>query len=172
LLSFPRNLDPEKATRNGRRRISAAESWPVGSHTELARQLLALERGVETHGLWAAEVVCQKLSQRLSRLVSQAGAQAMLSRALHLARAEFPFLAAVRARREGCLDGLAEAVLGVGARAADTAMLTVLTNLIDLLVGFIGEELTTLLAAESWTRLALPFVIQSETRDDGQEAAS
>ena len=40
----------------------------------------------------AGEQVCQKLSLRLSRRVSTDGAQAILSRTLHLARAESPFL--------------------------------------------------------------------------------
>ena len=56
-------------------------------------------------------------------------------------------------------------------RAADAALLTVLTSLIDLLVGFIGEELTLRLVAEIWPDLALPEPIQPGTFD-GQEAAS
>ncbi len=72
----------------------------------------------------------------------------MLSRAPHLAGPEFPFLEEVRAGREGCFDGLEETLRGVEAGAADKALLKVLTNVIDLLVGFIGEELTLRLVGE------------------------
>ena len=72
------------------------------------------------------KLVCQKLSDRLARLVSPAGSQAMLSRALHLARPEFPFLEEVRVGPDGCFDGLEEALRGVEAGAADQALLTVL----------------------------------------------
>jgi hypothetical protein len=54
------------------------------------------ELGVETQtrGLsTAAELVRQKLAYGLSRLGSPAASQTMLSRAVHLACPEFPFLA-------------------------------------------------------------------------------
>ena len=95
----------------------------------------------------------------------------MLSRALHLARPEFPFLEGVRAGHEGCFDGLEETLRGVDAGVADKALLTVLTSLIDLLVRFIGEELTLRLVGEVWPDLALREPIQPGTFD-GQEAAS
>lgn len=95
----------------------------------------------------------------------------MLSRALHLARPEFPFLEGVHAGRDGCFDGLEETLRSVDAGAADDALLTVLTSLLDLLAGFIGEELTLGLVAEVWPDLALREAIQPSTFD-GQEAAS
>jgi hypothetical protein len=95
----------------------------------------------------------------------------MLSRALHLARHEFSFLEGTRAGLRGSFDGLEESLRGVDAGAADDALLTVLSSFIDLLVGFIGEELTLGLAAEVWPDLALREAIQPGTFD-GQEAAS
>jgi hypothetical protein len=50
-------------------------------------------------------------------------------------------------------------------------MFAVLMHLTNLLVGFIGEELTLRLTCEVWTGLLLPAPVQSGTLD-GQEAAS
>jgi hypothetical protein len=131
------------------------------------------ELGVETEtrGLSATgDIVCQKLCERLARLISPAGSRAMLSRALHLARPEFLFLERVRVGREG-FEGLEQALRDVEASAADHALLTVSTSLIDLLVGVIGEELTLALVAEVLPDLPLREPLQPDTFD-GQVAAS
>jgi hypothetical protein len=133
---------------------------PAPTHAELARWLLAKETIGESDasGLSdAVEQVCQKLSDRLSRLVSAAGSQALVSRALHLARAEFPVLDGVRARAApvGCFEGLSESVRDVGAAEAGKGLLAVLGTLLDLLVGFIGEDLTLRLVREVWPGLPL-----------------
>jgi hypothetical protein len=88
----------------------------------------------------AADGACQKLYRRLAKLVTVVGYQALLSRALHLARGEFPFLDGVRAGApEGdCLDGL---------RAALTS---VLANVIELLTIFIGDDLALRLVRDIW----------------------
>ena len=95
----------------------------------------------------------------------------MLSRAVHLARPEFPFLEAVRAGRDGCLDGLDEALRGVEVSGADQALLKVLTSLLDLLGSFIGEELTLVLVAEVWPDSSPGELVQPDT-SDGPEATS
>jgi len=120
----------------------------------------------------AAERVCQKLSTRLSRLVSPAGSQAILSRALHLARADFSFLEQVRAgiTPETCFEELAEHINDVEDGEARQGLLAVLGILLDLLVAFIGEDLTVRLVREVWPDLPL-----REPADQGiqmaQEAA-
>ena len=61
----------------------------------MANWLVAKELGgeVDTPSLSAAaERMCQNLPRRLSRLVSPAGSQAILSRAPQRAGADFPFL--------------------------------------------------------------------------------
>jgi hypothetical protein len=109
----------------------------------------------------AAERVCNKLFRRLSSLVSPAASQALLSRALHLARAEFPFLDGVRADTspETCFEGLGERAHQVEADEAGKGLLAVLRILLDLLldllVGFIGEDLTLHLVREVWPDLPL-----------------
>lgn len=115
--------------------------------SDLAVWLLAQEIGTEVDPpglLAAAERVCQKLAPRLSRLGSPVGAQALLSRALYVARAEFPFLEAARAGKapEACLAGLAERMHDIDAVEARKGLEAVLGILVDLLVGFIGEDLT------------------------------
>ncbi len=62
-------------------------------HHAVARQLLSAELGVSNggHELPAtAERVLEKLSQRLARLVTPVGAEALLARAVHLSRAKTP----------------------------------------------------------------------------------
>jgi len=134
--------------------IAAARSR-TSSQLDLANWLLAKESTseVDAPGLSAAaKRVCQKLLLRLSRLVSPAGSQAILSRALHLARGEFRFLEGVRAGKgaEAYLEGLGEQLQGVNLGEARAGLLTVIGLLLDLLVGFIGEELTLRLVRDVW----------------------
>lgn len=100
----------------------------------------------------AAERVCQKLCQVLSRLVSPAGSQAIVARALHLGRADFEFLDGVGAGRgpEACLVGLSDHMRDVEAAEARAGLLTLLGLLLDLLVGFMGGDLTLRLVREVW----------------------
>jgi hypothetical protein len=146
------------------------------THADLASWLLATEIGVEADpsNLSAAtERVCQKLSRPLSRSISPAGFQAILSRALHLARAEFPFLEGVRAGRgpDACFEGLTEHVRDVEAGEASKGLRAVLGTLLDLLVRFIGEEITFRLVQEVWPDL--PSREPSRPgNSDGRAAAS
>lgn len=145
------------------------------AHSDLAGRLLATEIGREPDapGLPAtADRVCQKLSRRLSTLVKPAGSQAILSRALHLARREFSFLEGVHAGTvpEACFEGLGECIREVDAGEAGKGLLAVLGIFLDLLVGFIGEDLTLRLLLEVWPTLPLREPSQPGT-SDGQEAA-
>ena len=185
-LSFAPNPEPARPTANGTIRAargadhdaghSAGLSRPNVAHAEVASWLLAKEIGAEADACdqsAAAERVCQKLSQRLARLVSPAGSQAILSRALHLARAEFVFLAGVRAGTPPAayLVGLSERMTNVEAGEARRGLLAVLGLMLDLLVGFIGEDLTFRLVREVWPDLPLLAPGRSGNLD-GQEAAS
>jgi hypothetical protein len=146
------------------------------THADLASWLLAKETdaAADTPGLAAAaERVCQKLSRRLSRLVSPAGSHAIVSRALHLARVEFPFLEGVRAAgaAEACFEGLDARLHDIEAGAACKGLLAVMGLLLDLLVGFIGEDLTLRLVREAWPDL--PLLAPSQPwNSDGQEVVS
>jgi hypothetical protein len=116
--------------------------------------LLAQELGPEADAAEvaaAAERVCQKLSSRLSTLVSPIGVQAVLARALHLGRADFPFLEGVRAGQPPgvCLVGLVVCVHDVGPAGARAGLDAVLGIVIRLLVGLIGHDLTMLQLREA-----------------------
>jgi hypothetical protein len=125
------------------------------AHQELAGWLLAREIGARD-GLGAeveaAEMVCRKLSRRLAKLVTPAGSQALLARALRLARADFPFLEGVRlgSSPETCLEGLREAAGGVEPAQAREGAVGVLASLWGLLATFIGDELTLRLVRDVW----------------------
>ena len=100
----------------------------------------------------AAELACQKLCRRLARLVTVAGYQALLARALHLARGEFPFLEGVQAGaiEDPCLDGLRARLEGVDPATIRDALTAVLAGVIGLLVTFIGEDLALRLVRDVW----------------------
>jgi hypothetical protein len=105
-------------------------------------------------------------------LVSPAGAQAILSRALSLARAEFAFLEGVRAGAapEACFEGLRERMDDVQLVEANNALFAVLSALLDLLVTFIGEDLTLRLVREVWPDLPLREASRPGNSDGGEAA--
>jgi hypothetical protein len=150
-------------------------SRATGSHTDLARWLLEQETIAEPNPVGlvvAAEHVCQKLSPGVSRLVSPAGFQAILSRALHIARAEFPLLKGVRAgiAPATCLEGMGEHVHNIDMGEAVKELLAVLGTLLDLLVRFIGEDLTLRLVREVWPELPSGELVRPENFN-GREAS-
>jgi hypothetical protein len=122
---------------------------------ELAGWLLTQEMGnaADAQALTAAaERVCKKLCQRLTRVVTAAGCQMLLARAVVLARTEFPFLNGVRASTttEACLNGLQASVMDVELSTAREALTAVLASLVGLLATFIGEDLSMRLLHETW----------------------
>ncbi|MDQ6672620.1 MAG: hypothetical protein M3069_18085 [Chloroflexota bacterium] len=146
------------------------------AHADLAQWLLAHEIVGATDApalADATERVFEKLSDRLSRLVSAAGSRALVSRSLYLARAEFPFLEGVRAgtTAERCFEGLTERIQDVETSEAGKGLLAVLVALLHLLIGFIGEDLTVRLVREVWPDIPL-FVTSRPGNADGQEAIS
>jgi hypothetical protein len=100
----------------------------------------------------AAERVWLTLGLHLSRLVGVAGCHALLERALHLAKAEFPGLGGVRAAAEpaGRLEGLRESLDGVGPARAGGALAAPPAHFIGLLATFIGEDLALRLVDGIW----------------------
>lgn len=94
--------------------------------------------------------VCGKLRQHLSVLAGVAGFRSLLSRALTLAKAEVPWLDALRIREDGSLDwpGADESQRDREKMAEGEVALV--AQLLGLLVSFIGEALTLLLVREVW----------------------
>jgi hypothetical protein len=121
----------------------------------LAGWLIAREAGLAGGSFGSAlveERVLEKLGTGLARLASPGGTQALLSRALHVARPQFPVLEGVRARVApdvgftglgGAVPKLDRAELGKGLQA-------VLGVLLDLIVGLVGEDLTMRLVSAVW----------------------
>jgi hypothetical protein len=114
------------------------------------------EGQVDPAGLFAAtERVCQKLVPRLSQLLSAVGTQALLARALYVARSEFPFLADVQAGGvgEACLVKLSGQAGDIDPAEAREGLQAVVGILLSLLVAFIGEDLTLTCVREVWPDL-------------------
>jgi len=107
--------------------------------------------------LTAAERTCQMLCIRLAKLVTAAGCQSLLARAIHLAAADAPFLRDVRAGMVpgACLEGVQEsthAAMADGATADQTraGLEAIITHLVNLLALFIGPDLTGRLVHDVW----------------------
>jgi hypothetical protein len=146
------------------------------AHRDLARWLLEREISVDAGApgvAVAAERIWQKLSRPLSRLASEGGGQAILSRALHIARKEFPFLEGVSAgtQRESYFEGLGEPIHDIQADEAGKGLLVVLSIVLDLLAGLIGEDLVMRVVREGWPNLPVTEPSRSG-HFDAQEAAS
>ena len=122
---------------------------------DLARRLLAHEAGNGGQDVEAladaAERAGDKLRLHLSKIIGQAGFQALLARALTLATAEFPWLAAGgAAERDGSLKNLRAAAEGRELAQAGAGFVAVLGHILGLLVVFIGGDLTGRLVRQVW----------------------
>lgn len=122
----------------------------------LARWLLALEAssdGDREAAKSAAFRVCEKLREPLSTLTGVAGFRSLLARALALASDEIRWLKAVHVNADGSLVGPDGAQLSDAEAAEGEAVLV--TQLIDLLVTFVGEALTVQLLQQAWPETPL-----------------
>ena len=120
---------------------------------DLALRLLAYEDAAGKASEpteFAAFRVCAKLRQPLTTLAGAAGFRSLLSRALTLARAEAPSLSAVQVAADGSLQGLDELRPQVDADQTREAGIILITQLIGLLLTFIGEGLTLRLVQDVW----------------------
>jgi hypothetical protein len=117
--------------------------------------------------LAAGERTFQKLCARLARWVTGQGCQSLLAHALHLAAAEAPFLANVRAGipPATCLEGLRESRMGTSPADTETGLVVALAHMLGLLSRFIGAGLTRRLIEDVWPNAPL-----SGTDSDQQEA--
>jgi hypothetical protein len=122
----------------------------------LAQRILAraLEGNQRPEGLPAAtNRALSQLYQRLEPLVGPAGYEALLRRALYLARAESPFLQSVTVATsldDVRLEGLQASVRGQDSAVIHQGLVAVLANFIWLLVTFFGEELALHIVRQAW----------------------
>lgn len=100
----------------------------------------------------AMESVCRQLHGRLDPLIGAGGFRALLTRALHLSKKEFPWLDHVKVEEQhACsMKGLREAVKGLDGSVISESFALVLANVIWLLVTFIGEDIVLGLVYEVW----------------------
>jgi hypothetical protein len=115
----------------------------------LARRLIALEAArdeLAVAGGSEAVRVCEKLRVPLTKLAGITGFCSLLSRALALAKAEVPSLDPVRVGTDGALEGFD----GIGRTADAGAGVAIVSQLLGLLVTFIGEPLTLRLVRDAW----------------------
>ena len=118
-------------------------NMPTPAIHNLAGRLIALEAAHGPAG--AASRACDRLRLPLAKLAGAAGFRSLMARALALATAEVPWLAGVRVRADGALEGFDPAEGHHGEAGA-----AVLGHLLGLLVTFIGEPLTMRLIADAW----------------------
>jgi hypothetical protein len=98
----------------------------------------------------AAFRVYEKLRHRLCALAGVAGFHSLASRALTLAKAEFPCLSAMQIAEDGSLEVLSEAESQGDKRQAGESGVILLAQLLGLLHAFIGEALTLRLLQDAW----------------------
>jgi hypothetical protein len=104
----------------------------------------------------AACVVCDKLRPHLATLMGTSGFRVLLSRAMALSNAEASWLRAVRIKTDGSLEGFDEPAAQVDPEEFAEGIVVLVTQLLGLLVAFIGENLTVHLVREVWPKMPLP----------------
>lgn len=127
------------------------EMMPPPETLDLSRRILTSETvdGKPSEPTGSATFrVCEKLRQSLCALAGVAGYQALLSRALTLAKAEAPGLSAVQVTADGYLQGLSELAPQTDKDLARGGEVILLAQLLELFLSFIGEALTLRLVQE------------------------
>jgi len=126
-------------------------------HSDLARRLLECEAapGEQPPGLPAADRACARLREDLAKLVGPAGFDALLRRALYLARTEHPLLEGIHASGDTCFKGLAGRASGQDPIAVNAALVAVFGRFLWLLSTFIGEDLAQRQVRRIWPELLL-----------------
>ncbi len=123
---------------------------------DLARLLLELEvdatdRREQNAGQAHAMLrVLEKLRAHLTRLVGITGFQALLARALVLAKPEARWLKSVRVPDDATLEGFSEGALQQSAETVAEGSRALLAQLLGLLVTFVGQAITLHLVQDVW----------------------
>ncbi len=123
---------------------------------QFARRLLVCEVGPSQPADpkdSAAFRVCGKLRGPLGKLMGVAGFRSLLSRALVLAIAKTPWLAALQIKTDGSLEGFHEATVKLDSPGTAEGEIVLVAQLLGLLVTFIGAALTVRLLHDIWPEL-------------------
>ena len=133
---------------------------------QLARRLLTYEAAVGQNSKSTeseAFRVCEKLRRPLCSLAGIAGFRSLLSRALALAKAQAPSLISVQIAADGSLKGLDEHGQEEDKEMSKEGGAILITQLLGLLLLFIGEGVTLRLVQDVWPEFAF------DDRDSGKE---
>ena len=103
----------------------------------------------------AAFRVCEKLRHSLSELVGTVGFRLLLTRAITLNRAEFPWLDKLGMKPDGTFASSAEVETGLTKQDASEGGTALVDQLLGLLTIFIVAALTQRLLSDSWPKSAL-----------------
>lgn len=109
-----------------------------------------------------------KLRPHLSMLMGPGGYQALLARALVLATAEVPGLKSVQVDADGELQAVGGVLAASEAAAASEGEVVLVTQLLGLLVVFIGPALTLRLIMQMWPQLSFDDADFSKTASKGK----
>ena len=123
---------------------------------QLARRLLDSEAapgGPADAPVTAGLRVCGKLRGPLGKLMGGGGFRSLLSRALVRAGAEVPWLQGLQLQADGSLEGLKEVEVKLDQPAITEGEVVLVSQLLGLLVTFIGPALTVSLLRDIWPEL-------------------
>jgi len=124
----------------------------------VVQRLIAEERrasNVPEEGGRVGFRVCEKLRLPLTTFAGVAGYRSLLARALVLAKADSPLLSGVQLKPDGSFEYSAELEAQLCTDKAAAAGAAVVTQLLGLLVTFVGEALTLRLLNDVWPKAAL-----------------
>ena len=99
-----------------------------------------------------AFAVCARLRPYLATLMGSTGFHALLSRALAVASAEDPRLCTVQVKADGSLEMASEDLANPEELAG--AGVVLVSQLLGLLMAFVGEQLTVRIIRELWPHLS------------------
>lgn len=120
---------------------------------DLAQRLLLCETAPgKLGGTDAAAVfrVCAKLRRPLVQLMGVAGFRSLFARALALAGEQVPWLRALHIKPDGSLEGLDELAQKPSPDDLLLGEIALLSQILGLLVTFIGPALTAVLLQDAW----------------------
>lgn len=119
---------------------------------ELAQVLQSASRPATDSKAATVVLVNDNLRLSLTRLAGAEGYAALLRRSLSLTRAAMPVLQGAQVRADGTVDGLEE-VFAHDEVIGREAAIAVTTQLLELLVEFLGEPLTRRMVREACSQV-------------------
>lgn len=122
---------------------------------ECARLLLDYEATAKPSDAKGAAAfrVCEKLRGPLGKLMGADGFRSLLARALVLAGAKIPWLLGLHVQTDGSLEGLDDLAAKPDGDARALGEILLVSQLLGLLVTFIGSASTLRLLHEIWPKI-------------------